>query len=323
MPAERAFHSKGKDLLSAPGASHAVARQPQILSGTELAAGSRARNRGVQQLIAGALVALIPSLVAPAGARAGVLTSATWLQVAQGFPMSRTGAQLDASGLSYLDGSATSIAVSLSYPAFSVAFFVPKTAGGLIDLAVTITQGGPQNVTATPSMAVASQGIPGTIIVMTANHALKGVNQSMYNIGANTLLQIPLSAGVNAQVTGSFFVLGITHSITVDFYAWTANARIFTGLTSKGVALPDVIAPGAWGLSPIVRYTNSTGATTTAGGGGVVTLVSIDCRVAQRRTASFTTLKLRFLTDHPLPEPSTLLLLGAAGLALLLRARRR
>jgi hypothetical protein len=58
-------------------------------------------------------------------------------------------------------------------------------------------------------------------------------------------------------------------------------------------------------------------------GGGTVTLVapskiSIDGPLAQRRTASFTTLKLSYA-----PEPSTLLLLGAGVMGLALVGSRK
>jgi hypothetical protein len=238
-------------------------------------------------------------------AHAGTLTMATWLQVTQGFPMTRTSAQLGAVGTS----TASSLAVSLSYPAFSVGFFVPKTANGVLDLHIKITQGGPQALTATPGMALANQGIPGTVIVMTAAHAAKGVNASMFNPGVNTLVQVPLSVGVADQVTGTFVVTGQAHTITVDFFAWTPGMQTFTGLTTMGVGLPDVTAVGSFNL--------------TANGGGTVTLVSpskvsINGALAQRKTASFTTLKLTFV-----PEPGTLLLLAGAAGAIALFARRQ
>jgi hypothetical protein len=245
------------------------------------------------------------ALVAASAAQAGTLTSATWLQVTQGVPMSRTTLQLGATGTS----TATSMSVSLAYPAFAFSLFVPKTANGVLDLHIKITQGGPQVITATPGMANGTPGIPGTVVVMTAAHVGMGVNQSMFNVGINTLVAVPVSIGKAGVFTGYFTVLGAGHTITVDFFAWTPGMQTFAGLTSKGAALPTVMAVGSFNL--------------TAGGGGTVTLVSptkvdIDGSLAQRRTASFTTLKLTFV-----PEPGTLLLLGAGALGLALVGSRK
>jgi threonine dehydrogenase-like Zn-dependent dehydrogenase len=251
------------------------------------------------------LLASAVALLAATAASAGTLTNASWFQVTQGVPMTRTNAQLGASGSS----TATSIAVTLSYPFFSTQFFVPKTPNGTLDLHIFVSQGGPQSITATPSMASGSPGVPGTVVVMTAGHIGMGLNQSMFKVGINTLVQVPLSAGKAGQFTGTFTVVGALHTITVDFYAWTPHTLIFTGLTTKGAALPTVTAAGSFNL--------------TANGGGTVTLVSpskisIDGALAQRRTAGFTTLVLSFI-----PEPGTLLLLGAGALGLLLVGSRK
>jgi PEP-CTERM motif len=258
------------------------------------------------RVLASCLVAV--ALLLAAAAQAGTLASATWLQVTQGVPMSRTTTQLSAAGTS----TASSISVNLAYPQFTLTFFVPKTANGVLDLHIKITQGGPQAITATPGMAAGNPGIPGTVVVMTANHVGMGINASMFNVGANTLVAVPVSIGKAGTFVGSFIVLGITHTITVDFFAWTPGMQTFVGLTSKGVALPTVMAVGSFNL--------------TAGGGGTVTLVSpskvdIDGALAQRRTASFTTLKLTF--TGAVPEPGTLLLLGAGSLGLTLLGSRK
>jgi hypothetical protein len=79
-----------------------------------------------------------------------------------------------------------------------------------------------------------------------------------------------------------------------------------------GNALPNVVAMGSFNLN--------------GAGGGTVTLVSpskilIDGPAAQRRTAGFTTLKLTF--SGAVPEPSTLLLLGAGVVGLVLVGSRK
>src|SRR5215510_16572128 len=101
-------------------------------------------------------------LFGAATAQAGTLTAATWLQTARGFPLTRTTMQLGATGSS----TATLFGASLSYPALSTMFFVPRTSMGVLSLAITIKQGGAQAITATPSMAMGTPGIPGTVISM-------------------------------------------------------------------------------------------------------------------------------------------------------------
>jgi hypothetical protein len=201
---------------------------------------------------------------------------------------------------------ATSVSVSLSVPQLTSQFFVP---GMTIDIALTVTQAGVQLINATPGMVTATPPVQGSVVIMTAVRELMGVNQSMFMIGLNTIVQVPLSAGKAGLFTGTFWLLGVTHRMTVDFYAWTPGTLTFTGLTSKLAALPDVVAMGSFALTGM--------------GGGGVTLVSpsrlsIDGSLAQRRTVGFTSLQLNFV-----PEPGPLLLLAAAATGLaLVRGRR-
>jgi hypothetical protein len=236
-------------------------------------------------------------------AHAGTLSNATWFQTAQGIPLTRTFGQLGVTG----NSTGSSLAVSLSYPFFAATLFLPKTSNGVIDLAIQVTQGGAQAITATAGMADGTPGIPGAVVINSAVHVAKGVNQSQFMVGTNTIAAVPLSNGKAGQFTGTFLVLGVIHTITVDFYAWTPGSLMFSGLTSLGSPLPNVTAAGSFNLTP--------------SGGGTVTLVSpskvsIDGALAQQRTAAFTKLVLSFV-----PEPGTLLLLGAAGLALFLARR--
>jgi hypothetical protein len=147
------------------------------------------------------------------------------------------------------------------------------------------------------------------VIVMTAKHLAMGANQSMFAIGVNTLVNVPLSNGKAGQFNATFTLHGALHTITVDFYAWSPHTFTISGLTSLGMALPTVVAMGSFSLTP--------------SGGGMVSLVSpskvsIDGLIVGRRTASFTKLVLTFV-----PEPGTLLLLGAAVVVLARGSRRR
>jgi hypothetical protein len=167
------------------------------------------------------------------------------------------------------------------------------------------TLSGGQIIAGNALTATATPGIPGTVVIGGARHNM--LSQWSQPTSA-TLLRIPLSVGKAAVYTATFTVLSSPHYLRVDFYGWTPGTVTFTGLTTGGQPLPVAVAMGSFNL--------------TGNSQGTVTLVSpskisIDGPVAQRRTASFTTLKLVFL-----PEPGTLLLVGAGALALLCFGRR-
>jgi hypothetical protein len=222
--------------------------------------------------------------------------------------ITRTAAQLGATGSS----TAGSVAVSLSFPAFATTVFRPLTTP--FDFAVRITQGGPQAITATAGMGSGAPGVPGSVVVLSAVHAGMGANQSMFMVGANTIVRAPLSHGRAGNFTGTFVVTGNLFDFSVDFYAWTPGSILFSNVTSGGMALPDFTAMGSFSL--------------TGHGGGTITLVSparlsvagVGLGGVERSNVGFVA---NTLTLHFVPEPGALLLLGAGGLMLALAGRRR
>jgi hypothetical protein len=122
---------------------------------------------------ASSVLFVLSVLLGAATAQAGTLTSATWVTDVMTLPGGLTvplTVPIAATGTS----AATSVSVSLTVPAFSDNFFVP---GPPLDHDVTLTLGGMQLLTATPSMAAATQGVPDSQIT---------------KVGAITLLKVPL-----------------------------------------------------------------------------------------------------------------------------------
>jgi hypothetical protein len=249
------------------------------------------------------------ALLSASRVAAGTLTMATWTTdlrfTGLPLPTQLLTVPVFASGTS----TATSISLGVSVLPFSTQVFITKATNGVVSFHVRHTLGGIQAITATPGMAAATAPVGGTVVVMTAEHVLKGVNASLFMVGINTLVDVPLYLGAHAGHVGSFTIVGAPHFITVDFYGWTVGNAAFTGLTTKLLPLPTLSAMGSFALSAM--------------GGGTVTLIaptklSINGGLAQRRRAGFTTLKLTFV-----PEPGAMLLVGAGAASLALLARRR
>jgi hypothetical protein len=227
----------------------------------------------------------LASLLLGAGSsQAGTLTAATWVQTLSPVPwlapieLTRSTAQLGATGTS----TAASISVSLAFPALSTSFLTQTT--GMAFVFVSITQGGAQVITATPSMATGAPAIAGQVVVG----------------GTAPLVTVPLHHGPPAQITlnrsSTQFAFG-------SFYGWFPNTVTVKGLATPTLATTQFVAKGTFDL--------------TAKGGGTVTLVAPaklhvvgEIPEIAGRIHSFTTLTLHFV-----PEPSALLLLGVAALA--------
>src|SRR5262247_597994 len=168
------------------------------------------------------LSVLLGGLFGSGAAEAGVLTSLTWTQrvspgLGVGFTLTRTASQLG--GLDFAERSTEAfLSVSLVFPHFTTSFFIPRTANLPITRHLRLTQGGPQDITATPAMGGGTPGIPGTVVVKTAAHVNLGVTQSMLMVGAITLVKVPLSHGRAGTFTTTFNIVGVYGYLTVDFY---------------------------------------------------------------------------------------------------------
>jgi hypothetical protein len=236
------------------------------------------------------LLLLLTLSATGAPASAGMLTSATWLSRIPVLPATPSvSVPVIASGTS----TATFANVSIFLPAFEASTLVTTAQ---IDVFVRRTLGGTALLTAGASMAGADAGIPGTLSLRVGEHTrLGGV------FPGSTIVQIPLSIGAGASHTQIFYLLSSLHYMTVNFYGWTVGTRSFTGLTSRGVPLPDAVGMGSVAL--------------TANGGGTLTLVA-PTRIqvlgtpGSRNIAGFDTLTLHFV-----PEPRSFLLLAAAAAA--------
>jgi hypothetical protein len=130
-------------------------------------------------------------------------------------------------------------------PAFSLNQF---TTGGSIVHTLATVAGGALHVSGPRSGKSVIGVVPGMVTVKVAKHDSEFPNASMLTPGPTTLVKVPLSIGKAGRFSGFFYPDGYhVYYFTLDFYAWTAGTKTFTGLTSNGAALPDVVAMGSWG----------------------------------------------------------------------------
>ncbi len=234
-------------------------------------------------------------------AHAGTLTSATWVGDFQGTPFTlvTSGASLTASGSA--SGSAIG-SVFLSVAAPPLTQFQDSFPG----IFISQTLGGSQTI---GSANMANQGISGRVRTFVGVDNTGGLGFS-----------IPLSAGVAGNSTTAYIaVLGIPVEVTATFFPWATGFQTVTGLTRLGLPVADVTLSGTHSL---------------VGGIGRITLVSptrtricegtifgsFPCVPADgaRTTATATSLTLNFAV----PEPGTVLLLGACLVGLAARDQR-
>jgi hypothetical protein len=249
-----------------------------------------------------ALVALALLCCSAGAARAGVLSSATWVESVLGVPIA---VPVFATGTS----TSSSVSVSLEVPDFSFETFTVVPVISIAYTHVRLAVGGSAMLSAMASMAAASKGVPASAQVDVHTSPAAPV-YDMYRLRfAPGAVRYPV-----ATPTQTFLAFYRKAYVHAGSYGWDVGSVTISSLTLSGRAMPDANAMGSFDL--------------TALGAGTVTLVAprrIQIRTFEpslsfvRRTAgSFTTLTLHFV-----PEPAASLLLGATGAALLLRRSAR
>jgi PEP-CTERM motif len=264
------------------------------------------------------LVAAAAMFAIAGSANAGQLLSATYSQIIQGVPVVVTS--------NVATGSLTGNTFSLDAGAwFATSFCIVSPnvaacpAGSIAPPPARVTPN-PAGPLAAPVVGInVFLGANGAVGGTTADASItpaSGVMGNVFVIGkigkapAFTLLPIIVNAGTGGNVT-----IPTTPSPTLQVFlggdVWHIGQRSQTGLTNAGVALPDVTATGNVSVD--------------ATGNTHVNLVSLG-RTKVRGLANSDTAApsfLRLVYAPTVPEPGTLMLLGAGVAGLALMGRRK
>jgi len=253
------------------------------------------------------MLALSAVLMGASAANAGALLSATFTTNVQGIPVvlgtptggSPTGT-LVGNTFSLDAGNAFAIAFCIGNPGNAACVAAPAPfAAPVTRLAVSFTMNGPLVGTISDPTITASSGVMGAVLV----------KAKIGKAPAFTLVPVLVNAGAGGNVT----VGSSTLIVQLLGDVWHIGAVTQTALTDMFAAVPDVMATG--------------NVSVTSMGNTHVNLVSLGRTkirgLANSDTSSPTFLQLVYAPS--VPEPGTLMLLGAgvAGLAVIGRRKLR
>jgi len=268
------------------------------------------------------LLAVATAMFIAATANAGALLSATFITNVQGIPLALgtvTGGTptgtLIGNTFSLDAGNAFAVAFCIGNPGNLACIAAPAPfAPPVTRLAVSFTMNGPLVGTTGDPTITAPSGVMGAVLVKAKIGKAPAFTlvPVIVNAGAGTNLTTPPITGTTTTSMGGMFPIpSATLRVQLLGDEWHIGAVTQTGLTSMFLALPDVTAAG--------------NVSVTSMGNTHVNLVSLGRTkirgLANSDTSSPTFLQLVYAPS--VPEPGTLMLLGAGVAGLVLIGRRK